>query len=117
MEKKSETLRGYDAYKARLKSGENVKFRETGNSMVPKIYSRQECEYAPILTADQVGKGDIVWCKVNGSHFTHLVTAKKQVRPGEFSFQISNNKGHANGWIGIENIFGKVVSVEGRPIR
>ena len=68
--KKEETLRGYDAYKARLNNGENVKFREGGNSMVPKIYSRQECEYTPVTSPDQVRKGDIVWCKVKGNHNT-----------------------------------------------
>jgi hypothetical protein len=114
--KESETpLRGYDAYKARLQAGENVKFRSSGGSMVPKIHSRQECEYQPVTSADQVNKGDIVWCKVNGSHYTHLVSAKKQ--DGEtYSFQISNNKGRVNGWIGIENIFAKVVAVDGKPV-
>jgi hypothetical protein len=73
MKVKQEVLRGYDAYKARLGNGENVKFRESGNSMIPKIYSRQECEYAPVTSADQVSKGDIVWCKVKGSHSTALL--------------------------------------------
>lgn len=113
--KKEETLRGYDAYKARLKNGENVKFRESGNSMVPKIYSRQECEYTPVTSPDQIREGDIVWCKVKGNHYTHLVHAKRQ--EGEvWRFKIGNNKGGVNGWIGIENVFAKVVAVEGTPI-
>jgi hypothetical protein len=116
MRKKETTLRGYDAYKARLRAGENVKFRESGSSMVPKIYSRQECEYAPVTSPDQVSKGDIVWCKVKGNHYTHLVSAKRVEADGKSSFQISNNKGRVNGWIGIENIFAPVVAVEGRPI-
>ncbi len=113
--KKEVTLWGYDAYKARLKNGENVKFREAGNSMVPKIYSRQECEYTPVTSPDQVEEDDIVWCKVKGNHYTHLVHAKK--RKGDaWRFQIGNNHGGVNGWIGIENIFAKVVAVEGRPV-
>ena len=108
--KKDTVLRGYEAYKARLAAGENVRFREKGNSMVPKIYSNQECEYTPVTHADQVSKGDIVWCKVRGSHFTHLVTGKK-IDGDRWLFQISNNKGHVNGWIGLENVFGKVVAV------
>lgn len=113
--KKQETLRGYDAYKARLKNGENVKFRESGNSMVPKIYSRQECEYTPVDNPDQIEEGDIVWCKVKGNHYTHLVQAKKRESEG-WRFKIGNNKGGVNGWIGIENIFAKVIAVEGTPI-
>lgn len=113
--KNEETLRGYDAYKARLSNGENVKFREKGNSMVPKIHSREECEYTPVTNPNQIEKGDIVWCKVKGNHFTHLVLAKKQEGDG-WRFKIGSNKGGVNGWIGIENIFAKVVAVEGRPI-
>ena len=33
---------GYDAYIETLKSGQNVSFREKGNSMVPLIYSNQK---------------------------------------------------------------------------
>ena len=116
MSKEKETpLRGYDAYKAILRTGENVKFRESGNSMVPKIYSRQECEYTAVTGPDEISKGDIVWCKVKGNHYTHLVHAKK--REGvDWRFKIGNNKGGVNGWIGIENIFAKVVAVEGNPV-
>lgn len=113
--RKEEVLRGREAYKARLAAGENVKFREKGNSMVPKIYSNQECEYTPVTSADQVSKGDMVWCKVRGSHFTHLVTGKKS-EGDRWLFQISNNKGHVNGWVGLENVFAKVVAIEGRPV-
>lgn len=114
--KKEPTLRGYEAYKARLAAGETVKFRESGNSMVPKIYSREECTYAPVTSPDQIEEGDIVWCKVKGNHYTHLVKAKRQESDG-WRFQIGNNKGGINGWIGIENIFAKVIEIEGRPVR
>jgi hypothetical protein len=108
-------LTGYDTYKARLKAGENVKFRSSGNSMVPKIHSRQECEYAPVTSADEVEEGDMVWCKVRSNHFTHLVLAKRNEN-GEWRFKIGNNKGGVNGWIGIDDIFGKVIAVDGRPV-
>ena len=45
---KQEVLRGHEANKVRLAAGENVKRRETGSSMVPKIFSREEIEYAPV---------------------------------------------------------------------
>ena len=111
------TLRGYDAYKARLQAGENVSFRESGNSMRPKILHRQECTYAPVKGHEDIKVGDAVWCKVGGRHFTHLVTAKKSVGENNFSYQISNNHGHINGWCGIETIFGKVVAIEGDPCK
>lgn len=112
MKKESAVLRGREAYKAKLLAGENVSFRESGNSMTPRIYHRQECTYAPVRTHDDVKKGDYVWCKVKGNHFTHLVTAKKPVEGG-FQYQISNNHGHVNGWIGLDAIFGKVIAIDG----
>ncbi|HWD39945.1 MAG TPA: hypothetical protein VG944_13940 [Fimbriimonas sp.] len=54
--------------------------------------------------------------KVKGSHFTHLLSANKEISRGEFTFQISNNEGRVNGWIGTENIFGKILALEGQPI-
>lgn len=115
MKAKETALRGYDAYKAKLKAGENVSFRESGNSMKPRILHRQECTYAPVRTHDDVKRGDCVWCKVKGRHYTHLVSAKKAVEGG-FLYQISNNQGHVNGWIHLEGIFGKVVAIEGHPV-
>ena len=112
---KPEVLRGHEAYKARLAAGENVKRRETGNSMVPKIHSREEIEYKPVASPDDVGEGDVVWCKVKGNHFTHLVKAKK-LEGDAWRFQIGNNKGGVNGWIGFENVFGKAISAGGRPL-
>lgn len=106
---------GHDAYKARLAAGKNVTRREKGNSMNPKIFSGEEIEYVPVKSPDEVLSGDIVWCRVGANHYTHLVLAKKQ--EGEtFRFQIGNMKGRANGWIGIENIFGRAISAGGRPL-
>jgi hypothetical protein len=112
---KEEVLRGHEAYKARLASGENVTRRERGNSMVPKIHSGEEIEYTPVKSPDEVNKGDVVWCKVGGTHYTHLVKAKKQ-EGDAWRFQIGNNKGGVNGWIGFEGIFGRAISAGGRPL-
>ncbi len=114
-EQKAEVLRGHEAYKARLAAGENVTRRETGNSMVPKIFSREEIEYEPVTSTEDVREGDVVWCKVKGNHFTHLVKAKR-LEGDVWRFQIGNNKGGINGWIGFENVFGKAISAGGRPI-
>ena len=98
---------GRDAWIARLRAGETVSFRETGNSMTPRIKSRQKCTYVPVAAMDDIKVGDAVFCKVASSYFTHLVTG---IRGDQV--QISNNHGHVNGWTGIGNVFGKVVKVE-----
>ena len=100
-------LTGRQAYIARLRAGETVSFRETGNSMTPRIRSRQKCTYAPVLSPADVNVGDAVFCKVAGNHFTHLITAIRGAQ-----YQISNNHGHVNGWTTLDKIFGKVISVE-----
>lgn len=93
-------------YKAeRLLSGETFTTKEKGNSMVPLIYSGQEHVLAPVSSWEECDVDDIVYCKVSGRHFTHLVTAKDQKR----GLQISNNKGYVNGWT--KNVLGKVIEV------
>lgn len=109
------TLTGHEAYKARLAAGENVTRREKGNSMEPKIHSGEPIDYVPIAGPDGVERGDVVWCKVGGNHCTHLVRAKK-LEGDSWRFQIGNNKGGVNGWIGIESIFGKAVAAGGRAL-
>lgn len=99
-------LTGKAAWIARLRAGETVSFREGGNSMAPRIKSREKCTYAPVTGIDDIEVGDAVFCRVGGSYFTHLVSAKK----GE-QVQISNNHGHVNGWTSIANVFGKVIRI------
>jgi phage repressor protein C with HTH and peptisase S24 domain len=94
-----------DQHIQKLKAGETVQCRPHGNSMQGKIESGNLVTLSP--DTSEVGKGDIVLCKVNGSQFIHLVTATQGER-----FQISNNKGHVNGWITKNGIYGKVTRVE-----
>lgn len=100
-------LTGKAAYIARLRAGETISFREGGNSMTPRIKSRQKCTYKPVLSPDDVKVGDAVFCKVGGSYYTHLITA---IRGDQY--QISNNHGHVNGWTMLSNIYGKVIAIE-----
>lgn len=89
-----------------LKQGHAVSFRPRGNSMAPKIHSGQLCTVEPVdPTLLQVG--DIVLCKVKGNEYLHLVKAIQDLR-----FQIGNNRGGINGWIGPHSIFGRLVKVE-----
>ena len=88
-----------------LSEGQTVKFRPRGNSMTGRIESGQLCTVEPIKGV--IYKHDIVLCKVSGKQYLHLVTAVSGNR-----YQISNNKGHINGWIGPKSIYGKLIKVE-----
>jgi hypothetical protein len=93
-------------YIARLQNGEAVQFRPRGNSMRGKVQSGQLCMVEPVdISALKVG--DIVLCKVNGRQYLHLVKAIQGRR-----FQIGNNRGRVNGWVGGNGIFGKCTRVE-----
>src|SRR5438552_4186020 len=99
------------AYIARLRNGEAVSFRPRGNSMAWKIESGQLCTVEPVDPAT-VRVGDIVLCKVNGREYLHLVKAVQGDR-----FQIGNNRGRTNGWVGPNGIFGRCVSVDGHLLK
>jgi hypothetical protein len=93
-------------YIDKLRRGEIVQFRPPGNSMSGKIESRQLCTVMPVQVAD-LRAGDIVLCKVNGYQYLHLIKAIQGRR-----FQIGNNRGRINCWIGENGIYGKCVRIE-----
>jgi len=74
--------------------------------MSPKIESGQLCTVAPVDPND-IRVGDIVLCKVRAAEYLHLVKAIQDGR-----FQIGNNRGRINGWVGASAIFGRLVRVE-----
>jgi len=74
--------------------------------MVGKIDSGDLCTVAPV-TEDELEVGDIVLCKVGGTQYLHLIKARQAGR-----FQIGNNRGRINGWIGMNGIFGRCIRVE-----
>lgn len=88
----------------RLLEGETFVTSEKGNSMVPLINSGQHHVISP-STWQEVLVGDIVYCKVKGRYYTHLVKAKNEKK----GCQIGNNKGGINGWT--KQIYGKVIEV------
>jgi hypothetical protein len=88
----------------RLQAGETFVSREPGNSMTPIIKSRQPVKLSPCKWED-CKKGDIVYCKVNGRYYTHLVKAKSKGR----GVLIGNNHGRNNGWT--RKVYGKVVEI------
>lgn len=74
--------------------------------MKGRIESGQLCTVEPCNSKD-LKVGDIVLCKVRGNDYLHMIKAVQGER-----FQIGNNKGGINGWIGAQAIFGKCVKVE-----
>lgn len=89
-----------------LNEGKSVEIRPRGNSMQPKIYSKDLVKIAP---STDYKVGDIALAKVRGNYYIHLITA---ISDG--SYQISNNHGYVNGWT--RRLFGKVVEVNGHKI-
>ncbi len=77
----------------RLKRGERVSFRPRGT-------------FEPADPAT-IESGDVVLCRVRGAEYLHFVKAIQGDR-----FQIGNNRGGINGWIGANGIFGRLVKVE-----
>lgn len=75
--------------------------------MSGKIESGELCTVEPIKELEQLKVGDIVLCKVNGNQYIHLIKAIQGER-----FQIGNNRGRINGWIGSNAIYGKCIRVE-----
>jgi hypothetical protein len=88
----------------RLLAGETFITAERGNSMAPILKSGQRHRLAPATWQD-VEVGDIVYCKVHGTFYTHLIKAKNN----DYGCQIGNNRGGINGWT--KQIYGKVIEI------
>ena len=50
-------------------------------------------------------EGDIVYCKVRGNFYTHLVKGKNNDK----GLLIGNNRGNINGWT--KQVYGKVIEI------
>lgn len=88
----------------RLLKGESFITSEKGNSMTPIIKSGQNHKLSPAQW-ETVVPGDIVYCRVHGRYYTHLVKAKDPIR----GCLIGNNHGRINGWT--KQIYGKVTEI------
>jgi len=74
--------------------------------MTGRVNNGQLCTVEPVDPAT-VKVNDVVLCKVRGSEYLHLVKAVQDGR-----FQIGNNKGHINGWVGSNGIYGKLTRID-----
>jgi hypothetical protein len=97
----------WQALAARLRNGETVQFRPKGGSMSGRIESGNLVTVAPLSGDAPLSEKDIVLCKVRGRYYLHLIAAIR----GE-QYQIANNRGFVNGWIGRSGIFGRCIKVE-----
>jgi len=88
----------------KLLSGETITSKEAGNSMLPILKSKQPVVLEP-TDWTKVKDGDIVFAKVHGRYYTHLVKAIDQNK----GCLIGNNKGGINGWS--KQIYGKVIKI------
>jgi len=95
-----------------LKDGQEAQMRPRGNSMAGRVESGDLVKLKPAKPED-LQVGDIVLVRVNGKVYLHLIKAKD----GKGRFQIGNNKGRINGWVGPAAIYGKAVEVAGRALK
>jgi len=89
-----------------LQRGEQATIKPRGHSMKPKVMDGATVTLAPV-EPEAVMAGDIVLVKVKGRVYLHLVKARCANR-----YQIGNNRGHINGWVGPSSIYGKAVEVQ-----
>lgn len=75
--------------------------------MKGKVDSGSLVTVRPVKDINELRTGDVVLCKVHGSEYLHIVKAIQGSR-----YQIGNNRGRINGWIGANGIFGLCTKVE-----
>lgn len=105
-----------DQYIKQLRLGANVSFRPTGDSMYPEIRSGQKVYVDPIWACEPLDKGDIVLCEVQGRQYLHFIKDIRVISSDQFplyrEYLIGNNRGGTNGWIPINQIYGKLTKIE-----
>jgi signal peptidase I len=97
--------------KTLLEKGE-VTWKPHGNSMTPKIESGDEVVVKKFF-ATALRVGDIVYAKVKGNYYLHLLSA---IDVTQNRYQISNNHGHVNGWVNAENVYGLCIKVKDKVL-
>ena len=77
-----------------LEKGKPIINKEPGNSMTPILTSKEPVILEPITTLEGIEKGDIVFAKIRGRYYTHLVHGIDKER----GILLGNNHGHVQGW-------------------
>jgi len=95
-----------DFAKEALRKGETIQVRPRGHSMKGKVNDGDIVTLEPVKP-EELAVGDIVLVRVHGNDYLHLIKAIDGAR-----FQIGNNRGGINGWVGVNGLFGKAIKVE-----
>lgn len=81
-----------------------------------KVDSGDQVTIRPVKENDDPKVGDVVLCKVHGNEYLHLVKAVKDLPAVKGvrrrRYQIGNNKGGTNGWVGIDKIYGICIQIQ-----
>lgn len=95
----------------KLEKGECIISREPGNSMTPKLQSREPVILEPMNDWNMFEKDDIAYIKIHGNYYTHLVYGVDK----EKGLLIGNNHGHVQGWT--RKVFAKahIIPPEWKP--
>jgi len=80
-----------------LQKGLTVSWRPKGNSMTPIIKSGQRVTVEPVTDPFSIKAGDVVFAKVRGSYYLHLVKRATFTTGEPCKFLIGNNHGGING--------------------
>jgi hypothetical protein len=89
-----------------LRQGKTVQIRPRGHSMRGKVNDGDLVTLTP-CAPESLRVGDIVLVRVKGKDYLHLIKAVDGER-----FQIGNNRGGINGWVGASGLFGKATKIE-----
>ena len=92
--------------KTALREGKDVQIKPRGHSMTGKVNDGDLVSLSP-CEASVLKVGDIVLVRCKGNDYLHLIKAIDGKR-----FQIGNNKGGINGWVGENAIYGIATKVE-----
>ncbi len=102
---------------AQLKAGETVYHTGHGNSMTGRINDGDIETLEPVTDPSKIRKGDAVFCKIrSGTVLTHeVIGIRKNGKSLEFHIARRWPTRRSNGWVSQENIYGRVVAVNGKP--
>src|SRR4051812_18973249 len=89
-----------------LKASRTVQIRPRGHSMRGRVNDGNLVTVEPCDPA-ALRVGDIVLVHVKGSDYLYLIKAIDRGR-----FQIGNNRGGINGWVGANCIYGLATKIE-----
>jgi phage repressor protein C with HTH and peptisase S24 domain len=87
-----------------LREGKQAVVKPHGGSMQPKVMSGAT---VILESQDNYQVDDVVLVRCKGNVYLHLIKATQGNR-----YQIGNNRGGINGWVGRAAIYGKAIKID-----